>query len=39
MMEYRVIKEGDLFFLTGLDGDIAQGNEQGHGLYTKDTRF
>ncbi|PAD78233.1 amylo-alpha-1,6-glucosidase [Paenibacillus campinasensis] len=38
-MEYRVIKEGDLFFLTGLDGDIAQGNEQGHGLYTKDTRF
>lgn len=39
MMDYRVIKEGDLFFLTGLNGDMAPGDDQGHGLYTKDTRF
>ncbi|MEJ9217956.1 amylo-alpha-1,6-glucosidase [Paenibacillus glucanolyticus] len=38
-MDYRVIKEGNLFFLTGLNGDIVLGDEQGHGLYTKDTRF
>ncbi|GAB6928413.1 amylo-alpha-1,6-glucosidase [Paenibacillus sp. JCM 10914] len=38
-MDYRVIKEGDLFFLTGLNGDIVSGDDQGHGLYTKDTRF
>ncbi|CAM4421826.1 MAG: glycogen debranching N-terminal domain-containing protein [Paenibacillus macerans] len=38
-MEYRVIKEGDLFLLTDLSGDIAPGNEQGHGLYSQDTRF
>lgn len=38
-MDYRVIKEGDVFFLTGLNGDIVLGDDQGHGLYTKDTRF
>ncbi|WGU93058.1 amylo-alpha-1,6-glucosidase [Paenibacillus dendritiformis] len=38
-MDYRVIKEGELFFLTGLDGDIVAGDDQGHGLYMKDTRY
>ncbi|WP_054954901.1 amylo-alpha-1,6-glucosidase [Paenibacillus dakarensis] len=38
-MDYRVIKEGNYFFLTGLNGDIALSDDQGHGLYTKDTRF
>lgn len=39
-MEYRVIKENDLFLLTDLSGDITEaGSERGHGLYTKDTRF
>lgn len=37
-MEYRVIKENDLFLLTDLSGDISASNH-GHGLYTKDTRF
>ncbi|MFB9279377.1 glycogen debranching N-terminal domain-containing protein [Cohnella cellulosilytica] len=37
-MEYRVIKENDLFLLTDRGGDIT-GQEYGHGLYTKDTRF
>jgi glycogen debranching enzyme len=37
-MEYRVIKENDLFLVTNLGGDIT-GMEHGHGLYTKDTRF
>ncbi|MDF9843382.1 MULTISPECIES: amylo-alpha-1,6-glucosidase [unclassified Paenibacillus] len=38
-MDYRVIKEGDLFLLSGRDGDIEAYNEQGYGLYTQDTRF
>ncbi|MBP1154125.1 MULTISPECIES: amylo-alpha-1,6-glucosidase [unclassified Paenibacillus] len=38
-MEYRVVKEGDLFFLTDKNGDITENNENGYGLYTKDTRF
>lgn len=38
-MDYRVIKEGELFFLTDLNGDIAGNDDAGHGLYTKDTRF
>ncbi|CAM3002642.1 amylo-alpha-1,6-glucosidase [Paenibacillus sediminis] len=38
-MEYRVIKEGDLFLLSQTNGDITGNNEGGHGLYTKDTRF
>lgn len=39
LMDYRVIKEGDLFFLTDLNGDINGNDDAGHGLYTKDTRF
>ncbi|MCZ8512660.1 amylo-alpha-1,6-glucosidase [Paenibacillus filicis] len=38
-MDYSVIKEGDLFFLTDKQGDVTGNNDQGHGLYTKDTRF
>jgi hypothetical protein len=38
-MEYRVIKENDLFLLTDLAGDIPEGQTQGFGLYAKDTRF
>jgi glycogen debranching enzyme len=38
-MDYRVIKEEDLFCLTDLNGDISEHDENGHGLYTKDTRF
>ena len=37
-MDYRVIKENDLFLLTDMSGDISESNH-GHGLYTKDTRF
>ncbi|HZG84337.1 amylo-alpha-1,6-glucosidase [Paenibacillus sp.] len=37
-MDYRVIKENDLFLLTDLAGNIDERN-YGHGLYTKDTRF
>ncbi len=38
-MEYSVIKEGDLFFLTDKNGELTENNENGYGLYTKDTRF
>lgn len=38
-MNYRVIKENDLFFLTDDKGNIPQENSYGLGLYTKDTRF
>jgi len=38
-MDYRVIKEGELFMLSELNGDIGRDNEQGHGLYAQDTRF
>jgi glycogen debranching enzyme len=38
-MNYRVIKENDLFFLTDDKGNIPQENDYGLGLYTKDTRF
>jgi glycogen debranching enzyme len=38
-MDYTVIKEGDLFVLTDRHGDITGDDENGHGLYTKDTRF
>ncbi|PLS10373.1 amylo-alpha-1,6-glucosidase [Neobacillus cucumis] len=38
-MDYQVIKEGDLFILTDQNGDITANDENGHGLYTKDTRF
>jgi len=37
-MDYRVIKENDVFMLTDIAGDISPTNH-GHGLYTKDTRF
>ena len=38
-MDYRVIKENDLFFMTDKDGDIPSDNSSGYGLYTRDTRF
>lgn len=38
-MEYRVIKENDLFLLTDTQGDIPKQSTYGLGLYTKDTRF
>jgi glycogen debranching enzyme len=38
-VNYRVIKENDLFFLTDDKGNIPQENSYGLGLYTKDTRF
>ena len=38
-MDYSVIKEGDLFFLTEKNGDITSNLDKGYGLYTKDTRF
>ncbi|SMQ63225.1 Glycogen debranching enzyme (alpha-1,6-glucosidase) [Bacillus sp. OV166] len=38
-MDYQVIKEGDLFILTDKNGDITGSDDNGHGLYTKDTRF
>ncbi|MFB4164010.1 glycogen debranching N-terminal domain-containing protein [Alteribacillus sp. JSM 102045] len=38
-MNYRVIKENDLFLLTDEMGDIPEGHTYGAGLYTKDTRF
>jgi glycogen debranching enzyme len=38
-MEYRVIKENDLFLLTDESGNIIENHQYGMGLYTKDTRF
>jgi glycogen debranching enzyme len=38
-VETRVIKENDLFMLTDIDGNIPKANEQGLGLYLRDTRF
>ncbi|MDV2686213.1 amylo-alpha-1,6-glucosidase [Alkalihalophilus lindianensis] len=38
-MNYRVIKENDLFLLTDEKGNIPKGHEYGAGLYTKDTRY
>ena len=38
-MDYRVIKEDDLFLLTDKKGDIPENDMYGLGLYTKDTRF
>ncbi|MGE8078841.1 glycogen debranching N-terminal domain-containing protein [Peribacillus loiseleuriae] len=38
-MDYRVIKENDLFFLTDTKGNIPENHYYGLGLYTKDTRF
>ncbi|MGG4145828.1 amylo-alpha-1,6-glucosidase [Paenibacillus algorifonticola] len=36
-MDYRVIKENQLFLITDKNGDISP--ESGNGLYTSDTRF
>lgn len=38
-MNYRVIKENDLFLLTDLAGDIPLNQTEGQGLYMRDTRF
>lgn len=38
-MDYRVIKENDLFLLTDSNGNIVENHPYGLGLYTKDTRF
>lgn len=38
-MNYRVIKEDDLFLLTDETGDIPLDHPYGPGLYSKDTRF
>ena len=38
-MEYRVIKDNDLFLLTDESGNIPENHPYGLGLYTKDTRF
>ncbi|UOY91781.1 amylo-alpha-1,6-glucosidase [Ectobacillus sp. JY-23] len=38
-MDYRVIKENDLFLLTDTSGNIPEGHSYGLGLYKKDTRF
>ncbi|PZE21120.1 amylo-alpha-1,6-glucosidase [Paenibacillus xerothermodurans] len=38
-MDYRVIKENDLFLLTDSKGNIPADHPYGLGLYTKDTRF
>ncbi|EID43468.1 amylo-alpha-1,6-glucosidase [Parageobacillus thermoglucosidasius] len=38
-MNYRVIKENDMFFLTDEKGNIPKSHPYGLGLYTKDTRF
>ncbi|MCA0756902.1 amylo-alpha-1,6-glucosidase [Paenibacillus sp. N4] len=34
-----VIKEGDLFCLTGPGGDMSGDSDSGYGLYAQDTRF
>lgn len=38
-MDYRVIKENDLFLLTDQKGDITVNHPYGLGLYKEDTRF
>jgi len=38
-MDYRVIKENDLFLLTDTKGNIPENHPYGLGLYKKDTRF
>ncbi|MDI4649391.1 amylo-alpha-1,6-glucosidase [Cohnella hashimotonis] len=45
-MDYRVIKDNDLFLLTDLSGDVVpppadagEGQQAGYGLYRSDTRF
>ncbi|WP_082233456.1 amylo-alpha-1,6-glucosidase [Halobacillus massiliensis] len=38
-MDYRVIKEGNMFLLTDPAGDIKENHQYGLGLYISDTRF
>ncbi len=38
-MEYRVLKDNELFLLTDKSGDITLNHPNGLGLYKKDTRF
>lgn len=38
-MDYRLIKEGDLFLITDRAGNITKNTDTQYGLYTKDTRF
>ncbi|WP_421382230.1 glycogen debranching N-terminal domain-containing protein [Bacillus salacetis] len=38
-MNYRVIKENNLFFLTDEKGDIVENHSYGLGLYMNDTRY
>ncbi|MFC0187087.1 glycogen debranching N-terminal domain-containing protein [Fictibacillus aquaticus] len=38
-MDYRVIKDNDLFLLSDTKGNIPADHPYGLGLYTKDTRF
>jgi glycogen debranching enzyme len=38
-MDYRVIKENDLFLLTDKNGNMVENHPYGLGLFTKDTRF
>lgn len=38
-MDYRVIKEDDLFLLTDSSGNIPENHSYGLGLYNRDTRF
>ncbi|HET7627649.1 MAG TPA: amylo-alpha-1,6-glucosidase [Bacillales bacterium] len=38
-MDYRVIKENDLFLVTDAKGNIPKNHDYGLGLYTKDTRY
>ncbi|WP_085506076.1 amylo-alpha-1,6-glucosidase [Thalassobacillus devorans] len=38
-MDYRVLKDNEVFFLTDKNGDIPINHPYGLGLYKKDTRF
>ncbi|WP_062351466.1 glycogen debranching N-terminal domain-containing protein [Bacillus kwashiorkori] len=38
-MDYNVIKDGDIFLLTEITGDIDESTSDSYGLFMKDTRF
>lgn len=38
-MDYRLIKDGDLFLLTDQAGNISKNEGEQYGLYARDTRF
>jgi glycogen debranching enzyme len=38
-MDYRVLKDNEVFLLTDTQGDIPENHSYGLGLYKKDTRF